>query len=189
MSTLARQHLTPEEYLAIDRKAEVKSEYLDGEMFAMSGGSMNHSTVGVNLVSELRNALRGTPCSVRNSDLRVRAAPRTYMYPDATVVRGAARLSDTEKDVLENPVAIFEVLSPSTEGYDRGRKFKMYRQIESLELYVLVAQDRMNIEVYQKGSNGLWVLSEADGADGVLEIPVIGVRIPLSAIYENVTFE
>jgi Uma2 family endonuclease len=139
--------LTEEQYLAIERAAERKSEFANGEMFAMSGGSLRRARLQLNLYGELHAALGGGSCEVLTSDLRVRvSATRTYTYPDVTVVRGQPLLLDTHQDVLLNPAAILEVLSPSTQGYDRGLKFQHYRTVESLKEYILVSQDKMWIE-------------------------------------------
>ena len=141
--------VTEEQYLAIDRAAEFRSEFLDGEMIAMSGGSMRHAQLQANVIGELFAALRGGDCRVYSSDFRVRVSKtRMYAYPDVSVVCGKHALADERQDILLNPVVIFEVLSPSTEKYDRGVKFRYYRTIDSLTDYVLVDQDQVRIERY-----------------------------------------
>src|SRR3954447_12043553 len=133
MSTLPKNHITPEQYLEIDRQAESKSEYYDGEMFAMAGASYAHNLIVVNTVSALHTQLRGTRCAALPSDMRLRiGAAARYAYPDAMVVCGEPEVLDEREDILLNPTVIVEVLSPSTESYDRGRKFEYYSAIDSL---------------------------------------------------------
>jgi len=174
--------------LALDRAAEFRSEFLDGEIVAMSGGSARHSGLKVNLTIAVGTALRGTSCRVFDSDLRVRVSPRMYTYPDLAVVCGKAVFADQCEDILLNPTVIFEVLSPSTEYYDRGVKLRRYREIESLMDYVLVAQDQVNIEHYTRSGENTWTLRDYRRAEDVLMIASIGVSVPLAAIYERIEF-
>jgi Uma2 family endonuclease len=180
--------VSAEEYLALDRAAEFRSEFLEGEMIAMSGGSLRHSGLQVNLAGEFRDALRGSPCRAFNSDLRVRVSPRMYAYPDLTIACGKPELSDERQDVLLNPRVIVEVLSPSTEYYDRGVKFRRYREIESLTDYILIDQDQMRIEQFTRGEANTWTLHDYQRSEDVLLIPSIGISLPLSAIYEGIEF-
>lgn len=180
--------LTEEQYLALDRAAEFKSEYFDGEMFAMSGGSMEHARLQKNITGELYNALRGRDCEPFGSDFRVRVSSRMYTYPDVSVVCGKPVLADDHQDVLLNPVAIFEVLSPSTETYDRGFKFQRYRTIASLQDYILVNQTEIRIEHYTRQANNLWILRDYQLLDEEMTISSIGVSLPLSRIYDRVEF-
>ena len=180
--------VTAEEYLALDRAAEFRSEFLDGEIVAMSGGSMRHSELGANLIGELRTALRETHCKTFTSDFRVRVSARMYCYPDVTVVCGKPELADELQDVLLNPTVIFEVLSPSTEYYDRGLKFRRYREIESLTDYILVDQDQVRIEQFTRGDANTWTLHDYQRRDHTLLIPSIGVSMPMAAIYEGIEF-
>jgi Uma2 family endonuclease len=180
--------VTAEEYLAMDRAAEFRSEFLDGEIVAMSGGSPRHSRLKVNLTIGVGTALRGTSCEVFDSDFRVRVSPRMYTYPDLTVVCGKLKLADERRDILLNPTAIFEVLSPSTEYYDRVVKFQHYRAIESLQDYILVAQDQVRIEHYTRGDASTWTIRDYQHAEDVLRIASIGVSLPLAAIYERIEF-
>ena len=138
MASNAATKVTEEQYLAIDRAAEFRSELIDGEIIAMSGGSLRHSGVKMNLALEVGNALRGGSCRAFDSDLRVRVSSRMYTYPDLTIVCGKPILADERQDILLNPKVIVEVLSPSTEYYDRGAKFQRYREIDSLTDYILV---------------------------------------------------
>jgi Uma2 family endonuclease len=180
--------VTAEEYLALDRAAEFRSEFLDGEIIAMSGGSARHSKLQVNLTLELETALRGTPCQTFSADLRVRVSPRTYTYPDLTVVCGKPLLADDEQDILVNPKVIFEVLSPSTEFYDRGLKFRRYREVRSLTDYILVDQDQTRIEQFTRGDAHTWTLRDYQDASETLLIESIGVSIPLVRLYERIEF-
>jgi Uma2 family endonuclease len=179
--------VSEEEYLALDRAAEVRSEFLDGEMWAMSGGSIWHSQLAANLTAELHNALRGGKCRVFTSDLRVRVMPRRmYAYPDATVVCGKPVLADERQDILLNPAAIFEVLSPSTEKYDRGAKFRYYLTIDTLKDYILVDQFTMRVEQYTRGVEGAWTFRAYQRAEENLKIESIGISLPLASIYDGV---
>jgi Uma2 family endonuclease len=180
--------VTADEYLALDRAAEFRSELLDGEIIAMSGGSMRHSALQVNLAGEVRLALRGTRCRAFNSDLRVRVSPSMYTYPDLTIVCGKPLAADGREDILLNPTVIFEVLSPSTEYYDRGLKFRRYREIESLTDYILVDQDQTRIEQFTRGDANTWTLHDYQRLDETLMIPSIEVSLPLASIYEGIEF-
>jgi Uma2 family endonuclease len=185
MSSSPVTKLTEQEYLALDRAAEFKSEFLDGEIFAMSGGSMHHSRLQRNLTTELSAGLKGD-CEAFTSDLKVRVSARMYTYPDVSVVCGKPLLADETHDVLLNPVAIVEVLSPSTEKYDRGLKFQHYRTIDSLREYILVDQDQVRIEQYTRQADDTWTLHDYQGRDAEMKIESIGVSIPLRRIYDRV---
>jgi Uma2 family endonuclease len=177
--------LSEAEYLAIERRAEFKSEFYDGEMFAMAGGSRAHSLIAANLVRELGNSLKGRPCVVFNSDLRVKVeATGLYTYPDASVVCGAQRFIG--EDTLLNPTLVAEVLSESTEAYDRGRKFGQYRQIPSLGEYLLISQTEARIEQFVRQQNGLWQLRDAVGLGSILELASLNVAIALDEVFANV---
>lgn len=188
MSTQPKTYLTPEQYLEIERKAEFKSEYWNGEMFAMSGAKINHNRIAGRLLSILDQQLAGKDCEPLGSDQRV-LVPGTglYTYPDLVVVCGEATLSSA--DNLVNPVLIAEVLSPSTEAYDRGRKFEHYQTIESLREYVLCAQDRVHVDLYTRQPDGAWLLRSASRLEDSIELASIGCRISLAALYERVKFD
>jgi Uma2 family endonuclease len=188
VATLPRQYLTPEQYLEIERKAETKSEYYRGEMFAMAGGSRFHSVITVSLGAILHRQLRHRDCSVCSSDLRVLVSVTgLYTYPDVTVFCGQPQFHDAVKDTLLNPVLVAEVLSPSTEAYDRGRKFEHYRGIESLQHYLLVAPDRMNADLFTL-EDGRWILTSANRPEEVLRLDAIGCEVPIGELYEKVEF-
>jgi Uma2 family endonuclease len=178
--------LTEEQYLAIEREAAFKSEFLNGEMFAMAGTSMQHSRIQTNLLVELSNRFRGGACEAFGSDFRVRVSSGMYTYPDVTVVCGKPILADAHQDILLNPSVIFEVLSSSTESYDRGLKFQQYRTIESLKDYILVNQNRVLIEQFIRQADNTWTLRDYQQPGEELKIDSIGVRIPLALIYERV---
>jgi Uma2 family endonuclease len=183
--------MTPQEYLAMERQNEYKSEYLNGQVFAMAGASRWHNLIITNVVRELSTQLKKQPCEVYPSDMRVRI-PRTglYTYPDVTVVCGKPEFEDEHRDTLLNPMLIVEVLSPSTEAYDRGAKFGHYRKIESLQEYVLISQEKPLIERFlrQEGTS-FWVLSEAEGLHTAIDLSSISGRLELAEVYEKVKFE
>ena len=181
--------LTEEQYLAIERAAEFKSEFLDGVMYAMSGGSPRHADIHGNIFAELRAMLRGGQCKPYNSDLRVRVSSRMYAYTDVSVVCGRLQLADDQKDVLLNPIVIFEVLSPSTELYDRGVKLQLYRTIPSLREYILVDQNKARIEQYIYQDATSWTLRDHQGLDAELKLDSIGAVLPLRLIYDGVEVE
>jgi len=178
--------MTAEEYLAIDRATEFRSELLDGEMVAMSGGSMRHAKLGANVLGELHIALRGRECQAYSSDFRVRVSARTYSYPDATVVCGQPALADERQDILLNPMIIFEILSPSTERYDRGIKLQHYRGIPSLRDYILVDQNQIRVEQYTRGSEGTGTLRDYQDLNDILTIESIAASLTLRALYDRI---
>ncbi len=188
MSAAAKPYVTPEQYLALERQAETKSEYFAGEIFAMAGSSPVHSLITVNATVELAQQLREKPCNVYNSDMKVRATEDHFAYPDVTVVCGEEQFAEEERDVLLNPTLIVEVLSPTTEAWDRGGKFEQYRQRESLQEYVLIAQDRPHVERFARQASGQWLLTEMNGLEAVLSLPSIGGELALTEVYRKVTF-
>ncbi len=178
--------LSPEEYLAIERQAETRSEYLDGEMFAMAGGSYAHNVIVGNLVGEIRQQLKGRPCTVCPSDQRVRVPEVDYTYPDVVVVCGEPRFEDEHLDILLNPVLIVEVLSPTTEAYDRGKKFQLSQEIESLMEYVLVAQDQHRVERFLRQDGNQWLLTTTTGLESTVSLTSIQCALPLAEVYDKV---
>jgi Uma2 family endonuclease len=184
----ARQtYLTPEEYLALERQSETKSEYFNGEIYAMSGASEAHNLIFANLVSLLIIALRGRPCKTYPSDMRVQVrATGLYTYPDASVVCGRAEFSNQQKNTLRNPTVVFEVLSSTTESYDRGAKFAHYRTLESLTDYVLVLQTEARIEHFARQATDKWLLSVYQGLGAVALLPSIDCELPLTDLYDKV---
>src|SRR5579872_3485343 len=151
------RYFTPEEYLTLERAADFKSEYLHGQIYAMAGGTPQHGAIALHAGSELRAQLKGASCQVFPSDVKVRTTPSgLFAYPDVSVVCGKLQYHDERRDVLTNPILIVEVLSNSTEAYDRGRKFWQYRQVETLTDYLLIAQREPSIDHYAKQSDGRW---------------------------------
>lgn len=182
--------LTPAEYLDIERAATYRSEYFDGEMFAMAGGSPRHSLIKVNLCGEIRTRLKGLPCTPYDSDLRILvSATGLYTYPDASVICGPLEYEDARRDTVLNPTLLVEVLSDSTEAYDRGKKFSHYRQIPALREYLLVSQEEAKIERFLRSDDGTWTLTEAAGLDATLPLPSLGIEISLREVYDKVDFE
>jgi Uma2 family endonuclease len=186
MATAALTYYTPDEYLALERHAEFKSEYLDGRIVAMTGATAVHNRITGAVYAGLRSRLRGRACDTFISDMRVQiGGGRRYTYPDVVAVCGESLFMDGTLDTLTNPVLIVEVLSPSTEAYDRGEKFLHYRAIESLQEYVLVAQDRVLVERFVR-SGEFWTLSTVTDLDASLELASVECAIPLREVYENV---
>jgi Uma2 family endonuclease len=186
MATQPAQWLSPEEYLARERITETKSEYIDGFLIAMGGATENHILITVNLVREISLQFKGRPCRVYSQDMRVRITEGgMYAYPDVVAVCGEREFADDEFDVLLNPTLIVEVLSSSTEGYDRGLKSARYRRRASLQEYVLVSQDRVSVERFSRQGEQ-WLLTEATNLDDVIELPSIDCTLALRDIYDKV---
>lgn len=189
MSTGAEKRYTVHEYLDLERASEIKHEYFDGEIFAMARGSAPHSLITTNWIGELRNSLKVRRCQVFSSDLQVVCPTGLRTYPDVSVVCDQPELEDKHQDTLLNPLLIVEVLSKSTEAYDRGRKFDHYRTIPSLQEYVLVAQDRIHVDHYARQETGQWLLTTFTDSDESVKLPALDCAIPLVEIYANVAFE
>lgn len=189
MSTQPVRQLTPREYLAIERDCEAKHEYYRGEMFAMVGATRGHNRLTVNIAALLHGQLSERPCDFFVSDMRVKIDETgLYTYPDAVVTCEHPNFEDAELDTLLNPQVIIEVLSESTEKYDRGKKFEHYRQIESLTDYVLIAQDHAQVERFARNEQGQWLLSEASGLEATMQLPTIDCQLPLADLYAKVEF-
>ena len=185
-SAAAHTHLTPEEYLAFERKATTKHEYLNGQIVAMSGASFAHNFLTMNTANQLYNQLIGGECQVATSDMRVKVTQiDSYFYPDVVVVCGEPRAEDDTFDTLLNPTVVVEVLSPSTETYDRGEKFEHYQQIASLKEYVLISQDKIRVEHYRRQETG-WMQTEFRGLEDVLSLLSIGCELRLQDVYRRV---
>jgi Uma2 family endonuclease len=187
MSLQPGAYLTPKEYLALERGAEYKSEYLAGEIFAMAGTSERHNLIAGNVFAELHAQLRKRPCKVYVSDVRLKVN-RTglYTYPDVMVVCGETQFADDQQDMILNPTVIIEVLSESTEGYDRGKKFEHYRKLDSLSEYILIAQDRYHVERYVRQPDNQWLLAETDNVHDTLSLTSIACNLALADIYDKV---
>ena len=190
MSALANPRYTPEQYLEIERNADYKSEYLSGEMFAMAGSTEQHALITWNISGELRSLFKGRPCKAYSPDLRVQVTGSgLYTYPDVVVLCGKPRFADSHLDTLLNPNVIVEVLSPSTEAFDRGEKFAHYRKLDTLTDYILVAQDKVRVEHFVRQPNNDWLLHAADGLEEVITLESIDCRLSLSEIYDKVSFD
>lgn len=188
MSSLPSYYLSPEEYLAIERRAEYKSEYVDGVMYAMAGGSERHNLITGNIIAELNIQLRKTLCKVYPSDLKVRGQDsRKFFYPDVSVICGETQFADDERDIVLNPVLIVEVLSESTSAFDRGKKFQSYQQIESLQEYLLVSQDEYVVEHFLRQENEHWLYTKASGLDEAIVLPIVKCQLALRDIYDKAT--
>ncbi len=186
----ALTRLTPTEYLARERKSATKSEFIGGQIYALAGASEQHNLITSNVIVSFGTQLRKRPCRVYPSDMRVRIDEgRAYAYPDVTVVCGEPRFEDEKRDTLLNPMVIVEVLSRSTERFDRGRKFQGYRSLESLTEYLLIAQDVCRIEHYVRQPEGHWLLSEATGLEGEMLLPTIDCRLSFADVYDKVDLE
>jgi Uma2 family endonuclease len=190
-TTVEKRRYTVADYLRMEQDSEQKHEYRDGEVLCMAGGTANHSLIIVNILAELRNRLKGKRCRPYDSNLRV-GIPRTvlYTYPDVSVFCGDLQPDPTDRSgqTVTNPRVIIEVLSESTEGYDRGEKFNRYRQIDSLEEYVLVAQNEPSIQIFLRQSGGAWLFTPVAGMEAVAKLRSIDVELPLSEVYAGVEF-
>jgi Uma2 family endonuclease len=179
--------LSPEEYLEIERKAEYKSEYYHGEMFAMSGVSRTHDRINVQLTFLIAQHLRGKRCEAFTANMRVLAASSgLYTYADLSVVCEEPQFADAQVDTLTDPALLVEILSPSTEDYDRGKKAKLYRAIPSLQELLFIAQDSYEVELYRRQPDGTWSLIEARGLESAIALTSIGYTLSLRELYERV---
>jgi Uma2 family endonuclease len=183
MASLSDAPLTEEQYLRIEREAETKSEFHNGRMYAMAGGSLNHALLSAAITALLYRQVP-SGCRVFDPGLRIKvAATGLYTYADCTVICGELQTFGDQRDVVLNPLLIVEVLSPSTEDYDRGKKFEAYRTIESFREYLLIHQDRRHVEHYSKQDDGSWVLRDHSGVEGLVSIARLGVKISLGELY------
>ena len=185
----APRRMSYEQYVAWEQTQDERHEFHDGEVLAMSGASHDHGCVAANCIGELHQRLKGRPCRISDGATRVRQLQaRRYVYPDLSIVCEQPQYDTTNprRLTLLNPLLVLEVLSPSTEAYDRGDKFQYYRQIPSLREYVLVAQDRANVEVFSLNDGGLWAIAAYVGLDAVAKLRSIEVDLPLAEVYANV---
>jgi Uma2 family endonuclease len=186
-----KNRMTPDEYLEFERNSEIRHEYFEGEIFAMTGGSLNHNQISANIVRELGNQLKNSPCRAFASDMRVKVNEiEKYIYPDIVVVCGDIELEKIMGvETLLNPVVIMEILSTSTEAYDRGKKFTHYRLIPTLQEYFLVSQDYCQVEKYIRSDDGGWKYFSYEDMEQFFKIESIEFELPLSEIYYRVVFE
>lgn len=186
----AERRYSVEQYLALERRAETKSEYLDGRIFAMAGSSRRHNLITSNLVRELGNRLRERPCEVYASDMRVKVK-RTglYTYPDVVVACGEPTFEDAEVDTLLDPVLLVEVLSKSTAAYDRGEKFEHYRALPSVREVLLVDQEKVHVVHFHRQDDDTWLLTETHDLRDELQVPSLDMALPLADVYAKVTWQ
>jgi Uma2 family endonuclease len=188
-AALKRRSFTPKEYLTIERQADYKSEYLCGEIYAMAGATPTHNIITANVIRELGNRLKGTPCTTYASDMKVRTdAGGLFAYPDVTVGCGEPVFHDERGDVLTNPTIIVEVLSSSTADYDRSTKWEHYREIPSLQDYLMIAQETPRVEHYGRRSPDQWLFTTITNLEGHVILATHGLTLPLAEIYDRVVF-
>lgn len=186
-SAVANQLLiTPEDYLEGEKQAECRHEYIDGEVYAMAGGSDAHARISLNAAILLKNQLRGSACSTYLGEMKAQVSTTKYFYPDVLVTCSP---DDLQRNYFKSdPILIIEVLSPSTEGYDRGKKFEYYRQLESLQEYVLIEQSEYHVDVFRKNAEQRWELFSYSGAEQELSLSSLNARFSLADLYEEVDF-
>lgn len=190
MAVVPNKKWTREEYLEYERSNEGRHEFLDGEIFAMVGASLKHTFIAASTTQSLLQQVNPQGCFVGQSDVRVKVSETgLYTYPDIVVICGTPQVEDDIQDTLLNPTLIIEVLSPSTERYDRGRKFQHYMTIVSLQEYVLIAQDAPRIERYQRQPDNQWLYSTATGLNATIDLPSIGCHLRLADVYQQVSFD
>ncbi|MFS8119184.1 MAG: Uma2 family endonuclease [Microcoleus sp.] len=190
MESKPQSYYSPEEYLKLEEAAEFRSEYHDGKIIPMTGGTPNHNRIALNFGGALNFALKGQPYDVFMNDLRLwMPSKRVYTYPDVMVVAGKLEFVEGRKDTITNAVMVAEVLSKSTASYDRGDKFKLFRSIPSFREYVLIDQYEMHVEQFCKRDDNKWVLSEYDGADAILVLSSVSFEMSLGEMYDRVDFE
>jgi Uma2 family endonuclease len=188
MASVPEPRISPQEYLARERTAGHKSEYYRGQIFAMAGASPNHNRIVRNLLTDLDAQLKGGPCEVFPSDLRLSCPSGLMTYPDAQVICGPLEYRIGTDDTVTNPKLIVEVLSKSTESYDRGQKFEFYRDIPSLQEYLLISYREPLVERFVRQAEGGWLLTEAKGLDATIQLSVIGCTLALREVFRDVTF-
>jgi Uma2 family endonuclease len=187
MSSQPQKLLSVQEYLTLERHAEVKSEYFAGEMFAMAGASQRHNLIVTNVIRTLGNQLLERDCNVYPSDMRIKIPHiHKYTYPDVVVACGEEQFDDVHNDTLLNPTMIIEILSESTEAYDRGKKFEHYQSLESLREYILIAQDPYRLERYVRQDDRTWTYTEFHSANDAVSLPTIGCTLILKDVYAKV---
>jgi Uma2 family endonuclease len=186
-TSTASNKITREEYFALEATAEVKHEYYQGEIFAMTGGTFNHSVIGVNTVSALNTRLRGKPCRPTNSDMCIETPDGLITYPDVAVFCGKPQLTDNQRALL-NPIVIIEVLSPTTRRYDQSDKFLLYRTIPTFQDYLLVDSEKIHVQHYRKTEANEWVLHDYFNVQEIVTLGSIQEMLPLLELYEGVIF-
>ncbi|MDQ2747491.1 MAG: Uma2 family endonuclease [Acidobacteriota bacterium] len=188
MTALPKPIYNAEQYLALEATAEYRSQFYEGEIYAMAGASRRHNVAAGNIYADLHFQLRNRPCEIYQNDMRVKVAADFYTYPDIVIVCGEPQIEKKHGENLLNPKVIIEVLSPSTEKFDRGEKARLYRLMPSLEEYVLIAQNARHLEHFVRQANGGWLLTELSDAAEFLELPTIDCRVTLGDIYAKIDF-
>jgi Uma2 family endonuclease len=184
---LSRKQFTPDEYLMIERAADSRNEYLDGEIYAMAGASEEHTIITDNVTREVGNRLKGTPCLIMSQNVKVPAgSERLFAYPDHIIVCGERLYRDNNRDVLINPQVIIEVLSRSTELYDRETKFDFYKQISTFREYILIEQEQAAIEQWARSADNSWTRNVIEGLDATLKLATVQIDLPLAEIYDRI---
>ena len=187
MSAAPQSYLSPSEYLAIERKAKTKSEYFNGQMFAMAGGLEPHNRIASNTLVRMGMQFLDRPCRAYGSDQRIKVqATGLYTYPDVSAVCGELELEEPRRDTLLNPQALVEVLSKSTERYDRGDKFEHYQRIPSLRDYVMISQKKHRVDHYLRQADDTWLLRSYTSLDDVVELSSVQCRLALRELYDKV---
>ncbi len=190
MQVTQKLYYSPEEYLVLEEKADFKSEYIDGEIIPIAGRTANHNRITGNFYAQLNFAFRQQNYEVFDSDMRLWIAKRRiYTYPDVMIIAGEPEFLDSRTDMITNPQVIIEVLSKSTQGYDREGKFKSYRTIDSFQEYILIDQTEIRVEQYSKTSNKKWSFSEYDAEDAVISLVSVNFEISVQDLYNKVKFE
>ncbi len=188
-STAEKKYISADEYLRWEREAKEKSEFHNGEVFALAGASFVHNQIVGNVLAELKTFLKGKPCDIFPSDLRLNIPEyNVYAYPDLMIICGKPEFADQHTDTIKNPTVIFEVLSQSTADYDRGTKFMYYRSLPSLKNYIIIETAAPKVEFYHRNEANHWELTDLSVADGVVEIPAIQYHLPFDEIYRDVEF-
>ncbi len=189
MTSIAIDKISAQEYLSDERKSEPKNEFVDGIVIPMTGASLAHTIICMNVSALIWMHIREKDFTIHSNDLRVYGSQtNSYFYPDIVVIKGEAELTDEHFDTITNPLLIVEVLSESTEGYDRGNKFRAYREIDTLKEYVLISQDKPGIEIFLRNSENIWTLHEAHGLQKSIHFNTIDLNLSLSDIYYKINF-
>jgi Uma2 family endonuclease len=190
MTALPKPQYTFDDYLAIEREQDTRNEYIDGQVYAMTGAKENHNLIVTNLIVSIGNQFKGRPCRVFANDMKVRIdLANAGTYPDVIALCGEREFYDQRRDIICNPALIVEVLSPSTEAHDRGNKFALYRRLPSLQDYLLISQERMAAELYTRQADGRWLMSEFDQAEQVIRRDSVNCEVPMAEVYDKVEFE
>lgn len=186
MGAKSAKEYTPEQYLALEKRSEVRHEYHDGQIYAMAGGTYNHSVIGTNITTELNLITRKAGCTTFNGDMKIRIDSKDcFVYPEGSVVCGEVEFSDADRHAITNPGMIVEVLSESTEAYDRGQKFYLYQQLPSFREYVLIDQNGPMVSHFVKNDDGIWEFRNIYGLDQSIDIRILPASIPLTDIYQG----